>query len=239
MVLLFTNCEDTKKVSSSEVIDNVEESSKELVIDSVAIESDISSDKKESVEESNLYPKITNENVISFFSEYGIKNPETKVKISTFHGDIIIQLYQDTPIHRANFIYLVKQGYFENTFFYRIVPNFIIQGGNSDNKDTPKKRSVIGNDYLLPSEVISGRNHRYGTVSGAKEYRKNPDKKSFPFEFFIFLGPIKHTKHLNGDYTIFGKVIKGMDVVEKIANLPADNGEWPLDNVYISAEVID
>jgi peptidylprolyl isomerase len=120
-----------------------------------------------------------------------------------------------------------------------VVPNFIIQGGNSDNRDTPKKRSVIGSNYLLPSEVVPGRNHKYGTVSGAKEYRENPDKKTFPFEFFIFLGPIKHTKHLNGDYTIFARVIKGMDVVEMIANLPADKGEWPIDNVYINAEVID
>ena len=152
-------------------------------------------------------------------------------------GDIVIDLYEDTPLHRANFIYLVKQGYFNETFFHRIVPNFIIQGGNSDLPSTNKKRFKLGDDYLIPAE-INGRNHFKGSVSGAKEYRENPDKKSAPFEFFIFLGPLTSTSHLNGNYTVFGRVTKGMDVVEKIAKLPADEGEWPLQNVYIKAKVL-
>lgn len=156
----------------------------------------------------------------------------------TNHGDIELTLYEDTPLHRANFIYLVKQNYFNNTFFHRVVPNFIIQGGNSDNADTNKKRYALGNDYLIPAE-INGRNHSYGSVSGAKEYRENPDKKSAPFEFFIFLGPQTSTSHLNGNYTVFAKVTKGMDIVEKIANLPASEDEWPLKNVKIDAEIIE
>jgi peptidylprolyl isomerase len=78
-----------------------------------------------------------------------------------------------------------------------------------------------------------------GTLSGAKEYRKNPDKNSAPFEFFIFLGPQTATAHLNGNYTVFGNVSKGMDIVKKIANLPTDEGDWPLENVYIEAKVLD
>ena len=65
------------------------------------------------------------------------------------------------------------------------------------------------------------------------------EKKSAPFEFFIFLGPQTSTGHLNGSYTIFGKVTKGMDVVEKIANLPSDEGDWPLQNVYITAQILE
>ncbi len=184
------------------------------------------------------YPEITNENVVEFFTKYGKDHPETKVRISTRHGDIVLELYEDTPLHRANFIYLVKQGYFDGTFFHRVVPNFIIQGGNSDTTPTPRKRRIIGKDYLLPAELDNGRKHNYGTLSGAKEYRENPDKNSAPFEFFIFLGPQSSTGHLNGNYTIFGKVTQGMDVVELIANLPSDEGDWPLQNVYIEAEVI-
>jgi peptidylprolyl isomerase len=233
------SCEDTKKSPS----ENNASISKEIPKDSTLVDKNekVIHEKQnsEKIETGQQYPKITKKNVVTFLTEYGKNNPETRVKIITHLGEIHIELYRDTPLHRANFIYLVKQGYFDNTFFHRVVPNFIIQGGNSDNRDTPKKRSVIGSNYLLPSEVVPGRNHKYGTVSGAKEYRENPDKKTFPFEFFIFLGPIKHTKHLNGDYTIFARVIKGMDVVEMIANLPADKGEWPIDNVYINAEVID
>ena len=238
VLFIFLNCEDTKKrpseIDVSISIEKQIESKKEDSVDNGILKKN----NTNKIESNKKYPKITKKNVNSFLTEYGNENPETRVKIITHLGEIYIELYRDTPLHRANFIYLVKQGYFDNTYFHRVVPNFIIQGGNSDNRDTSKKRSALGSGYLLPSEVVPGRNHQYGTVSGAKEYRKNPDKKTFPFEFFIFLGPIKHTKHLNGDYTIFGKVYKGMDVVEKIANLPADKGEWPIDNVYIRAEVI-
>jgi peptidylprolyl isomerase len=130
----------------------------------------------------------------------------------------------------------VKQDYFSETFFHRVVPNFIIQGGNSDLPATNRKRYILGADYLLPAEIKHP--HVYGTLSGAKEYRENPDKKSHPYEFFIFLGKPVSKRHLDGSYTVFGKVTKGMDIVEKIANLAADTGDWPLQNVYISAEII-
>ena len=134
---------------------------------------------------------------------------------------------------------MVKQQYFDNTFFHRIAPGFIIQGGNSDLRSTSQKRNALSSKYRLPAELDTGRIHKYGTISGAKHYRKNPDKMSAPYEFFIFIGPKSSANHLNGDYTVFGKVTKGMDVVETIANLPADKKEWPLDNVYIKAEIID
>ncbi len=185
------------------------------------------------------FPKLTSENAVSFLTEYGEENPETQVRIGTRFGAIELELFEDTPLHRANFIYLVKRGYFDETFFSRVVPNFIIQGGNSDNFSTARKRTAIGNTYELPAEIIPSRNHAYGTVSGAKEYRENPDKKTHPFEFFIFLGPPTATAHLDGNYTIFGRVTRGMDVVEEISELPADDGDWPLQNVYIDVSVLD
>jgi len=235
LFMFVLSCEDTKKTSvKSNDKTKVEALSKKNREDSIA-----TIFKKNKVSKQKKYPKITQENVVEFLTKYGADNPETKVKISTVYGTIDIQLFKDTPLHRANFIYLVKQKYFDDTFFHRIAPNFIIQAGNSDLKSTSQKRRALSSKYRLPAELNTGRIHQYGTVSGAKEYRKNPDKMTAPFEFFIFIGPKSSANHLNGNYTIFGKVIDGMDVVETIANLPADKKEWPLDNVYIKAEVLE
>lgn len=228
--LLLGSCEDKKKAPDPDRFQ-----------DEATVQKDSISEKKQkkNTDSTETYPKITNENVVEFLTEYGKNNPETKVLVSTRFGDIEIELYEDTPLHRANFIYLVKQDYFNDTYFHRAVPNFIIQGGNSDNASTQEKRAELGKDYRLPAEIIPGRIHEYGTVSGAKEYRKNPDKKTAPYEFFIFLGPPSSTVHLNGNYTIFGKVTKGMDVVEEISKQKTDDGDWPLQNIHISAKVIE
>jgi len=230
LFLFFISCEDKQKTSEEKV-----EAIKEAVKDTVAKKEVVKGKKPQTAQ----YPEITNKNVVSFLTEYGKENPETKVKISTRFGDIFIELYKDTPLHRANFIYLVKQQYFDNTFFHRVVPDFIIQAGNSDTKATPMKRKKLGFSYLLPAELENGRKHTRGTVSGAKEYRENPDKQTAPYEFFIFLGPDKYTSHLNGNYTIFGRVTQGMDVVDTISKLPRDDGEWPLQNVFITAEIVE
>lgn len=231
IVLLLTGCEDKKKHSEIETEAEIEIEAK----NPENPETEVQAEKKDTTD----YPQITNENVVLFLTEYGKKNTETKVVINTRFGDIEIELFKDTPLHRANFIYLVKQKYFDDTFFHRVVPNFIIQAGTSDLTSTPKKRAKLGNEYLLPAEIIPGRTHEYGTVSGAKEYRENPDNRTAPFEFFIFLGPKSSTNHLNGKYTVLGKVTKGMDVVEEISKVKADDGEWPLQNIYITAKVLN
>ncbi|OAB77360.1 peptidylprolyl isomerase [Cochleicola gelatinilyticus] len=232
-LLSTTSCEDKKKATAEK-----EHTASEVKKD--ASSNEVISEEKNSEEKiinNDSYEKITNENVSEFLTKYGNDHPETKVKLTTRLGEITLELYKDTPLHRANFIYLIKQGYFTETQFHRVVPNFIIQGGNSDDVSVPRKRNAIGNDYLIPSEIKY--NHTYGSISGAKEYRENPDKKSMPFEFFIFLGPQTSTSHLDGNYTVFGKVTQGMDVVEKIANLKQDDGEWPLVNVFIEVEVLN
>ena len=182
-------------------------------------------------------PVLTQDNVVPLLTEFGLNTPENKVVIKTSFGLIKIELFEETPLHRANFLYLIEQDYFKDTFFHRIVPEFIIQGGNSDLRSTPKKRKSIGPKYRIPAEINPNRKHTYGTISGAKEYRENPDKLSAPYEFFIFCGPDISGRHLNGNYTIFGQVTEGMDVVETIANLPADEGEWPKSNVYIDVSL--
>lgn len=239
--LLFASCEDkqkrTKKSNKNQTPVETSTFDKSTNKDGKAI---IDGNKKNGKANSEpQYPEITNDNVVEFLTQYGKENPENKVLIETELGDIEITLFEDTPIHRANFIYLVKQNYFEETFFHRVLPDFIIQAGNSDLRSTQRKRAELGGKYLLPAEIIPGRIHQYGTVSGAKEYRRNPDHRSAPYEFFIFLGPLSSTSHLNGMYTVFGHVTKGMDVVEAISELERDGEDWPLMNVTLKTSIIE
>lgn len=179
---------------------------------------------------------LTEENAIDFFFEYAKEVTETKARLTTNMGSFTIQLYDNVPYHKGNFIYLIKQGYFDNTQFHRIVENFIIQGGNSDDKETARKRGKIGR-YLLPPDTRKGHKHHRGTISMPSSERDNPHKLAPPYEFFIVVtNPGSY--HLDGSYTPFGKVIEGMDVVDKINQVAVDEGDWPMQNVYIlKAEV--
>ncbi len=179
------------------------------------------------------YPLLTNDNMLAFFSEYDKQHKDDKVRISTVFGDIDILLYKQTRYHRANFIFLTTQGYFDDTQFYRIVNNFVIQGGNSDEHRILKRRKQIGK-YLLPKDVRHGFKHHRGVVSMPSSDIDNPHKLASPYQFFIVQSP-KGAYHLDSNYTIFGKVIKGMDVVDIIASQKTDQSDWPLKNIYIKS----
>ena len=180
---------------------------------------------------------LNDKNAIPFFFNYEKNNPEDKVRISTRFGNIDIKLFKNTPYHRANFIYLTKKGYFKNTTFHRVVPDFIIQGGNSDRYETAKKRGEIGK-YLLPPDTKKGYKHHRGVVSMPSSEIQNPYKLASPYEFFI-VQQNPGAYHLDGNYTIFGKVISGMDVVDKINRQRTDNRETPLTNVFMDVEIIE
>ena len=184
---------------------------------------------KEEVKENII---LTDENVIDFLFEYEKNNKENHVRIYTPFGEIEILLYDNTPYHRSNFIYLTKKKYFEGTQFYRVINDFVIQAGNSDNIKVSKKRRDIGK-YLLPNDFNKGHTHKRGMVSMPSSSVDNPYKMASPFEFFI-VQKKDGAHHLNGSYTIFGEVIDGMETVDIIANLPTDNRDWPLNNVYIN-----
>lgn len=179
---------------------------------------------------------LTDDNAIPFFFDYAQKDAADKVRIETQYGNIIIKLHQQTPYHRANFIYLTRKGYFDGTFFHRIVKDFIIQGGNSDQLSTSKKRRAIGK-YLLPPDTKNGLRHHRGAVSMPSSEIENPHRLASPYEFFI-VQKTPGAYHLDGNYTVFGQVVEGMDVVDIIANLPADKREWPKDNVRMKVVVI-
>ena len=179
---------------------------------------------------------LNDKNAIPFFFNYEKENKENQVRIVTDYGNIDIQLYKDTPYHRANFIFLTKKKYFDGEYFHRVVKDFIIQGGNSDNRSTSKKRRAIGK-YLLPPDTKKGYKHHRGVVSMPSSEIENPYKLASPYEFFI-VQKKDGAYHLDGDYTAFGKVINGMSVVDKIANLKTDKREWPIENVRFKTLII-
>lgn len=179
---------------------------------------------------------LNDKNAIPFFFNYEKENKENQVRIVTDYGNIDIQLYKDTPYHRANFIFLTKKKYFDGEYFHRVVKDFIIQGGNSDNRSTSKKRRAIGK-YLLPPDTKKGHKHHRGVVSMPSSEIENPYKLASPYEFFI-VQKKDGAYHLDGDYTAFGKVTDGMSVVDKIANLKTDKREWPIENVRFKTLII-
>jgi cyclophilin family peptidyl-prolyl cis-trans isomerase len=182
--------------------------------------------------------RLSDNNVMEFFLDYDKNHKENKVRIFTDYGEIDILLFENTKFHRSNFIYLTKKNYFQNTQFYRVINNFIIQAGNSDNRKISQKRKKIGR-YLLPNDLNKGHTHKRGMVSMPSSLVDNPYKMASPFEFFI-VQKKDGAHHLDGDYTVFGKVTKGMDTVDKIASRPTDNRDWPIDNVYIKkVEIIE
>ena len=182
-------------------------------------------------------PRLDDKNAIPFLQQYGAKNPESKVRLKTRFGNIDIQLYENTPYHRANFVFLIKEKYFDGTMFHRVVPGFIIQGGNSDSNKVMQRRTRIGR-YLLPPDTRKGHRHHRGVISMPSSAIDNPHKLASPYEFFI-VQQNPGAYHLDGNYTIFGKVISGMDVVDKINKQRTDNRETPLTNVFMDVEIIE
>lgn len=222
VLFLFLNCEDKKNTPENRQIP-VEETTEPPTLS-------IPEPEPEQIKDT-LHPivTLTNGTVEAFLKEYGQNNPERFVTLETTHGNIELELYTNTPLHRAHFIYLIKTGYVNTTSFHRVVKDFIIQAGNNDRIETSRMRSQMGS-YTLPAEIKH--RHNRGALAAAKEYRENPDDRSSSFEFYIVQSH-NGAHHLNANYTVFGRVISGMDVVDTIAALDTDEGDWPLYNVNI------
>ena len=132
---------------------------------------------------------------------------------------------------------LVKNGYFNTTQFHRVSPNFVVQGGNNDTQGTARNRASFGS-YLIPNEASTRHRHTRGAFSSAKYTEQNVSNATAPFEFFM-VQPERGAHHLDGDHTVFGRVTKGMDVVDEINKLKVDGSEWPVANVYMKIALID
>lgn len=221
------------------------------------------------VKEKKVKPKISKPKpgkIKEFFLNYAEKNIENRVLLKTRLGDIELKLFEDTPIHRGNFIFNVKNQLYDKTIFYRVVPDFMIQGGNSDHDQTMEKRKGIG-AYYIPSERSKGGIHQRGAVAMAMTYDDNPKEKSAQYSFYIVIGTkfsdlgldaveeeygfkipessrevyrtIGGSPHLDNKHTVFGHVTKGMDVVEAITKEKRDSGDWPINDVVIDYEILD
>ena len=242
-----------------------------------------------------------------------------KVKIQTMLGDIIVRLYDDTPIHRDNFIKLVKEGYYDGTLFHRVIKDFMIQGGDPDSKGAPagKMLGVGGPDYTLDAEIKDGLFHKRGALAAARQGDEvNPERRSSGSQFYIVWGQkynegqlrqfskqlkmqrvqqifnrlasehrdeimqmrrernraelqelqdklateaekrtadyiglseeqmkiystIGGTPHLDGQYTVFGEVADGLDVVEMIQSSVTGRGDRPVDDIEMRISVIE
>jgi cyclophilin family peptidyl-prolyl cis-trans isomerase len=225
--LLFLNCEYTQSKKKSEPTNLQVKPKQEQPIKIIS--------NKEAERE---FPVLTSKNAMEFFLEYEKHNKENKVRITTDFGVIDILLFNKTKFHRANFIFLTKQNYFNGTQFYRVINNFMVQAGNSDDKKTARKRKHIGK-YLLPTDTKRGYKHDRGVISMPSGEIDNPYKLASPYEFFI-VQQRGGSHFLDGDYTIFGKVTKGMEVIDKIAAVNTDDADWPLQNIYIKkVEIIN
>lgn len=174
---------------------------------------------------------LTEENAIPFFYEYEKTSKERHVRFETSLGSFTVQLYENVPYHRANLVYLAKRNYFDGTQFHRVVKDFIIQGGNTDNRKIAQKRTAIGR-YLLPPDTDKNHKHHRGVISMPSSDLDNPHKLASPYEFFIVVTS-PGSYHLDGNYTAFGEVIEGMDVVDRINQVEVDQGDWPVQNVFI------
>lgn len=241
-----------------------------------------------------------------------------RVKIQTMLGDIVVRLYDETPIHRDNFVKLAKEGYYDGTLFHRVIKDFMIQGGDPDSKGAPASQmlGMGGPDYTLEAEIKEGLYHKRGALAAARQGDEmNPERRSSGSQFYIVWGQVynegqlrqfakqlkmqqiqsafnqlaaKHrdeimqmrrerdraglqalqerlvneaeaqvkgngmteeqmklyttvggTPHLDGQYTVFGEVEEGLDVVEMIQGSATRRGDRPIDDIEMRVSVID
>ena len=193
------------------------------------------------------------------------KDFKRDVLLQTTMGDIVVRLSDSTPLHRDNFLKLVKVGYFDSVLFHRVIKDFMIQGGDPDSKNAPSGQP-LGNGgpaYTIPAEFRQTLFHKKGVIAAARD--NNPEKASSGSQFYIVQGKkfteadlenmeynrlkrkiptaqrevyktLGGTPHLDQNYTLFGEVVKGLEVVDKIASVETSKAvdrDRPLQDVRI------
>ncbi|WP_426060912.1 peptidylprolyl isomerase [Hymenobacter sp. B1770] len=190
---------------------------------------------------------------------YGRQYPGSEVLVRTRLGNIRVKLYDDTPIHKANFLLLARKGVFDETMFNRVVKNFAVQGGQ-----TYVSRTIRLRRYRLPPEIRAEHFHKKGALGMARyDDEQNPGRLSSNTDFYFVVGEkldpnqsqamagrkltpaqikayatVGGVPSLDGQYTVFGEIIEGQDVVDKIANEPVESDKWPVKDIPIKVEVV-
>lgn len=199
---------------------------------------------------------VTQQNVREVLTQYEKENPENEVLIETSLGNIKLKLYDDTPLHRANFVKLIKEGDFDDAEFYRVVYEFMIQGGEPQ----------LQLPYRIPAEFNKKYVHKQGALSMARSIDNNPNMESSAEQFFIIHGTRytpadleaemryfgltltpEQKQHylteggsmdLDQKFTVFGEVTEGIEVIEKIAKLQLQGTEAPSKKVSIKITLL-
>jgi cyclophilin family peptidyl-prolyl cis-trans isomerase len=170
------------------------------------------------------------------------KLPEEPVfDIVTNMGTIKVKLYKKTPKHRENFAKLAVAGYYDSLLFHRVIKGFMIQGGDPFTKDTSKiaQWGQGGPGYTVPAEFVKEYVHKKGALAAARRGdAANPMKESSGSQFYI-VQDAKTCEQLNGDYTVFGETVDGLDVIDKIAAVRTDKYDRPVDDVRIITIKVD
>ena len=198
------------------------------------------------------------------------KEMTTMVLISTNYGDMKAILYNETPLHRDNFIKLVKEGYYDGTLFHRVIDGFMIQGGDPNSK-TAKPNQMLGQGgpgYTVPAEFKQELIHKKGALAAARMGDNvNPQKASSGSQFYIAQGKRYTSEELNMlqarmgkqfnqtqkdayvneggvpfldyEYTVFGQVIEGLEVIDKIAKVQKDRNDRPVEDVKMTISIVE
>lgn len=160
---------------------------------------------------------------------------EPMFDIVTNMGTMRIKLYSKTPKHRENFVKLVAEHYYDSLLFHRVIDGFMIQAGDPYTRDTSKVAlyGQGGPDYTIPAEFVNEYWHKKGAIAAARKGdMANPKKASSGSQFYIVQDE-NNCLHLDGQYTIFGETIEGLDIIDKIAKVPTDRYDRPLEDVRI------
>ena len=216
--------------------------------------------------------------VASEEKEIVMEDKNAKVKISTQFGDMIVELYDETPQHRDNFIKLVEEGFYNDLLFHRVIKGFMVQGGDPDSKGAAPNMPLGsgGPGYTVPAEFVDTLVHMKGALSAARQGdQMNPEKRSSGSQFYVVQGKpvnpqfllqmeqrrnarrdssnyfkytdaqieqyatVGGTPHLDGDYTVFGQVIEGLDIIDSIAAVQTARGDRPVEDVKMTMELMD
>ena len=192
------------------------------------------------------------------------------VLIETSFGNMTVELFNETPKHRDNFLKLVNEGFYDDLVFHRVINNFMIQGGDPNSRNAkPNQRLGDGTlGYTVPAEFVPGLIHRKGALAAARQGDMvNPTKASSSCQFYIVQGnvwtmdhlqmmaqkmgktfdtqqieaytTVGGTPHLDYDYTVFGQVIEGLDVIDKIASVKCGPDDRPLEDVKMKMSVVE
>jgi cyclophilin family peptidyl-prolyl cis-trans isomerase len=190
------------------------------------------------------------------------KNKNKFVEMKTTKGDIIIEVYADVPKHAENFLKLAKEGFYDSLLFHRVIPDFMIQGGDPDSKNAMNGQMLGNGDigYKVPAEFMLPKYyHKKGALAAARD--NNPEKASSGCQFYLVVGrlfsdadltnmesrsgvkyseqartdykTIGGTPHLDGSYTVYGQVVKGQDVVDAISSSPRNASDRPNEDIRI------